>query len=238
MAVLKNEVFLELVIFALAVTLWFAAPPAALARDSSAAELIENALPAKVTLRRAGKADLLSAVCAAVRENRKSGPAITMAAAAAQGEYAPDIVGSVLRCARRVDCEYVGAIVKAAVSAEPGAAAPISEAALGRAPNCEETIQASARAALKSVEERVKTNPPSSSEPGASISPSIGADEGFDPREELVLVCDGGTQRAIRESLLSDFLHSHPDAKAGSCPSTPTPSPLPSRAPAPPSTRP
>jgi hypothetical protein len=236
MAALKNEVFLELIIFALPVALWFAPVPAALARDSSGAELIENALPAKTKLQRAGKADLLSALCAVVRESRKSGPAITMAAAAAQGEYAPDIVASVLRCARRVDCEYVGAIVKAAILAEPDAAASISDVALGRLPNCEETIQAATRAALKNTD--AKTSSSSSSEPSPSISPSAGPDEGFDPREELVRVCDDGTQRAIRESLLADFLHTHPDAKVGSCPPTPTPSPVPSRAPAPPSVRP
>jgi len=229
MAALKDE----FVIFALAVAFWFAVAPAGLARESSAAELIENSLPAKVTLQKAGKTELLSAVCAAVRENRKSGPAIAMAAAAAQGKYAPDIVGSVLRCARRVDCEFVGAIVKAAVSADPGAAASISAAALERKPNCEEAVQASVRAALKGAEERARTSSPSSSEPAPSISPGAVADEGFDPHEELILVCDSGTPRAIRESLLSDFLHSHLEAKVGSCPPTPTPSPLPSRAPSP-----
>jgi len=234
MAALKDEVFLKHVVFALAVAFWFATAPAGLARESSAAELIENALPAKVTLQKAGKTELLSAVCAAVRENRKFGPAITMAAVAAQAEYAPDIVGSVLRCARRVDCEFVGAIVKAAVAADPGAAASISDAALGRKPNCGEAIQASVRAALKSAEERAKAKSPGTSEPAPSVSPGAGANEEFDPHEELILVCDSGTQRAIRESLLSDFLRSHPEAKVGSCPPTPTPSPLPSRASSPP----
>ena len=238
MAALKYRVFVEPVVFALSVALWVGVAPVLQARDPSAAELIENSLPAKTSLRRAAKADLLSAVCAAVRESRKSGPAITTAAAAAQGDHAPDIVASVLRCARRVDCEYVGAIVKAAISAEPGAAASIRDAALGQMPNCEETIRGSTRGVLKNIEGRAKTSSPSSSEPSPSISPSASAEEEFDPREELVLVCDGGTQRAIRKSLLADFLQSHPEANAGSCPPTPTPSPLPSQTPAPPVTRP
>ena len=138
MAALKNRVFVELVIFALSVALWVGVAPVSGARDPSATEL-----PAKTSLKRAAKADLLSAVCAAVRESRKSGPAITTAAAAAQGDHAPDIIASVLRCARRVDCEYVAGIVKAAISAEPGAAASIRDAALGLMPNCEETIRGS-----------------------------------------------------------------------------------------------
>src|ERR1041385_6059147 len=147
MAALKNEVLLEFVILALFVAFWFAAAPASLGRELSGAELIENALPTKMTLEKAGKRELLYAVCDAVRRNRKSGAAITKAAASGRGEYAPDIVGTVLHCARKADCEYVGAIVKAAVSAEPRAATAISDAAMARAPNCEETIQAAARVA-------------------------------------------------------------------------------------------
>ena len=237
MAALKNEFLLEFVILALSVALWFAAAPASLGRNLSAAELIENALPGKIKMERAGKPDFLSAVCAAVRKDRKSGPAITMAAASARGEYAPDIVGAVLRCARKVDCEYVGAIVKAAVSAQPRAATAVSDAAMARAPNCEETIQAAARAA-KNEDDRAKKTAASSPQASPSISPDAGTDEGFDPSEQLALVCDGGTQRAVRQSLLADFLRSHSEAKVGSCPPTPSPSAVPSRAPSPPAARP
>ena len=232
MAPLKNDFWLKFVL--VSVVLGFAAAPAALAREASAAELIEDALPAKMTLEKAGKQDFLSAVCAAVRKNGKAGAAITAAATNARGDYAPDIVGTVLRCARKVDCEYVGAIVQAAVSAQLHAATAISDAAMARAPKCGESIEAAARAA-KNDDDHDRKNAP---QPSPSISPSAGPDEGFDPHEHLALVCDSETQRAIRQSLLADFLRSHPKAKMGSCPPTPTPSPLPSRAPSPPAARP
>ncbi len=234
MAALKSELVPEFVVLALSAGLWFAAAPASHSRDLSPAVLIEGALPAKKTIEEASKADLLSAVCAAVRKHRKSGAGITMAAAAARGEYASDIVGAVLRCAGKIDCEYVGAIVKAAVSIRPGAATAISDAAMARAPNCEQTIQAAVRAAARSEGDRVRTNSPSPAEPSPSIDTSADADEKFDPHEQLDLVCVNGTQRAVRESLLADFLRTNPGAVVGPCPPTPSPSPASSLAPSPP----
>ncbi len=239
MAALRSDLGLEFVILVLSVGLWFAASPASRGRDSSPADLIENALPARVTIEGASKPDLLSAVCAAVRKHRKSGVGITAAAAAAaRGEYADDIVGTVLGCTGKIDCEYVGAVVKAAVSVRPGAATAISDAAMARAPDCEETIQAAARAAARSEDDRVKTNSPSASDPGPPVGTSVSPEEGFDPYEQLALVCDDGTQRAIRESLLADFLRLHSRAAIGPCPPTPTPSPVPSIAPSPSAARP
>jgi hypothetical protein len=39
---------------------------------------------------------------------------------------------------------------------------------------------------------------------------ATGPDERFDPHEQLNLVCDDGTQRAVRASQLDDFLRSNP----------------------------
>ena len=238
MAAWKCELVLELVVLVLAAGLWLAAAPASLSRDLSPAALIENALPAKMTIEKASKANLLSAVCAAVQKHRKYGAGITMAAAAARGEYAGDIVGAVLRCAGRVDCEYVGAIVKAAVSVRPGAATAISDAALGRARNCEQSIEAEVRAAAGSGGDRVKPNTPSPAEESPSNGTSAAVDEKFDPHEQFALVCVNGTQRVVRESLLADFLRTNPAAVVGSCPPTPSPSPASSLPPPAPIARP
>ena len=238
MAVLKSERCLELVILFLFAALWLAAAPASLSRALSPTELIENALPAKMTLQTAGKPDLLAAVCGAVRQQRKSGASLTTVAVAARGEFAGDVVATVLRCAGKVDCEYVGGVVRAAVSARPGAATTVSDAAMARKPNCEEAIQAAVRAAAKSEESRVTTTAPSLSEQGPSLATTSGAEESFDPHEQLALVCDNGTQRAVRESLLASFLRSHAGASVGPCPPIPSPSPLSTSAPSPPPARP
>ena len=223
---LREDLFLRLVVLALPAGFWIAAAPASFSRDSSPAALIEAALPARVTIEKANKPDLLSAVCAAVRKHRNSAAGIATAAAAARGEYAGDIVGTVLRCAGKVDCEKVGAVVKAAVSVRPAAATAISDAAMALAPKCDQNIQAEVRAA-------VKVTSPSPAEQSPAIISGIDADQEYDPHEELTLVCVEGTQRAVRKSLLAEFLRTHPGASTGRCSPTPSPSPASSLAPVP-----
>jgi len=226
MAALKREPLLASVVLALSVGFWFVATPASLSLGLSPAELIEDALPAKTTMAQANKADLLSAVCAVVRKDRSSGVAVTSVAVAARGKVAGAIVGTVLRCAGKIDCEYVGAIVEAAVAARPGAAKVISDAAKAQTPKCEEAIEAAARR----QDDLAKTNSSSPLEQGPVAGVSAGAEEEFDPLEQLALVCDDGTQRTVRQSQLDDFLHLHPEAMVGPCPPTPSPSPSPTAA--------
>lgn len=227
MAALKRNLLLESVAFALLVGFWLVAAPALLSAGLSPAELIEDALPAKTTLARAGRADLLSAVCAVVRKDRSSGVAVASVAVAARGKMAGDIVGTVLRCAGKIDCEYVGGIVAAAVAARPGAAKVISAAAKAQMPKCEEAIEAAAR----KQDDLAKTNSSTEAEQGPVAGGGAVAEEEFDPREQLALVCDDGTQRTVRQSQLDDFLRSHPEAMVGPCPPTPTPSPSATAAP-------
>ncbi len=232
MAATKSELGLECLVFFLAVGLWFAAAPMSISRDLSPAELIENGLPAKQTMKTASKSDFLSAICAAVRKNRKSGAEVTATAVEAREGLAGEIVGTVLRCGRGIDCAYVDAIVSAALKARPAAAITISDAATAKAPNCGETIQAAVRTAAQ------RDTAASPTEPSAPVGPRPEADEGFDPREPLVLVCADGAQRAIRKSLVEEFMTTHPGSYLGSCPppaSSPAPSltPTPHPAPAP-----
>jgi hypothetical protein len=222
MAALKSELLLELTVLALATGLWLVAAPAALCSGLSPAELIEDALPKNITIARASKADLVSAVCAVVRKDRASGADLTSVAVAAHGELAGNIVETVLRCAGKVDCEYAGAIVEAAVAARPGVAKEISEAAIARTPKCEDTI----KAAVRKQDDRAKTSSLSPVEPVPVTGTSASLDEAFDPRERLVLVCDAGVPRAVRQSQLDDFFRSHPDAMVGPCPRIPSPSPV------------
>lgn len=215
---LKKDLLLRFIVLALPAAFWIAASPVAVSRDSSPAALIEAALPTRTTIEKASKADLLSAICVAVRKHRNSGAGIAMAAAAARGEFASDIVGTVLRCAGKVDCEKVGAIVKATVSVRPGAAQAISDAAMALAPKCDQSIAAEARAA-------VKTSSPSPATQASPGSIATDAEREYDPHEELTLVCVEGTQRAVRQSLLTEFLRIHPGAVTGRCPPTPSPTP-------------
>ena len=190
-----------------------------LAREMTPTELITAQLPKKKTLKSATKPEFLNAICAAVRKRQSAAAAITGAAVTARRESAADVVAAVLRCSGKVTCETIESVVVAAVNAE-GDATKISDMARAKAPECEEIV----RAALHHVSkpnERPDTE--ATPEQGALIGTSNGPDEGFDPREPLSLVCDGGTPRAVRNSQLDDFFRSHPGSYLGPCQSVPAP---------------
>jgi hypothetical protein len=200
-------------VFLLAAGLWAALLPAVLAREATAVDMIANQLPGRKTLKSATKSEFLGAVCAAVRKQRKAAPAITQAAVTARRESAGDIVGTVLRCSGKTSCESVGSIVAAAVAAE-GDSANIADAAIAKAPNCVETIREAGRRGAKASDRVAAETAP---EQGPLIGTSNGPDEGFDPHEQLNLVCNDGTQRAVRASQLDDFLRSNPGSFVGVC---------------------
>jgi hypothetical protein len=196
------------------------------ARDLSPAEMIEAHLARGKTLQTARQANLLSAICEAVKQNHSAAVAITSTAVARRAEYAGEIVETVLRCSGKVGCEYAGMVVAGAVAAAPQSASRIHDAAMIRAPGCAETIRSAAQAAV--------ANPSANAIPGVGVplgttprAPSeVQQDEGYDPLEPLRLVCDNETQRAIRESQVDDYLKTHPGAVLGSCPPTATAAPV------------
>jgi hypothetical protein len=187
--------------------------PTVLARELTAAQMIADQLPGRITLKSATKSEFLGAVCAAVREQRGAAAAITQAAVMARRESAGDILGAVLRCGGKASCEFVGSIVAAATAAE-GDPANIVDVAMAKAPNCAETIRDASRSGAKASDRAQVEGVP---EQGPLIGTSNGPDEGFDPHEQLNLVCDNGTQRAVRAGQLNDFLRSNPGSFIGVC---------------------
>lgn len=198
----------------LAASSWMGLLPTALGREAAtAADLMTAQLPGRKTLKTATKSEFLGAVCAAVRKRRSAAAAITQAAVTARRESAGEIVGAVLRCGEKINCESVKPIVAAATAAE-GDPLNIADAAMAKAPNCAETIRDATRREAKAID-RAESE---AAEQGPLIGTSNGPDEGFDPHEELKLVCDDGTPRAVRASLLEGFLRSNPGSSIGPCP--------------------
>ncbi|MDQ3414414.1 MAG: hypothetical protein M3480_05485 [Verrucomicrobiota bacterium] len=201
----------------LAAGFWATTLPAAPAREVKAADLIAAELPENKSLKSASQIEFLSAVCAVVRGRRNSAAVITQTALRLRREAAGEIVGMVLRCVGKVNCEEAGAIVAAASTAE-GDLTKITDAAMAKVPNCAEAIREAARRESKASERpEVQTAP----EQGALIGTSGGPNEGFDPHEPLNLVCDDGTQRAVRTSQLDEFLRLKPGSFVGPCQATP-----------------
>ncbi len=193
---------------------WTASLSAQPARENAAAEAIATQLPEKKTLKNASKTEFLSAVCAAARKRRANIAAITQAAVLARREWAGEVVGMVLRCAGKTNCETTGAIVEAAHAAE-GDESKITDAAIAKAPNCAETIH---EAISRSAKTPAAKGP---AEPEPPPGTSNARDYGFDPHEPLELVCAGGTPRAVRASQLEEFLKTNPGSFPGPCQTTP-----------------
>ncbi len=211
----KRDVFHLGVLFLLVAVFGTSSLSAPSGRETTAADLIAKQLPEKKTLRNANQMEFLSAVCAAARKRRANTAAITQAAVQARRELAGEIVGMVLRCAGKPNCETTGAIVAAAYAAE-GDESKITDAAIAKAPDCAEAIREATRRAAKP-----SPAPKSAPEPESLIGTSSGRDEGFDPHEPLKLVCVGGTQRAVRTSQFDEFLKANPGAVPGPCPTSP-----------------
>gem|GEM_PF-6333710 len=195
--------------------------------------MIQSGLPARTTIKTAPKSDLLLALCRAVKEHPDAAAALTSMGVAARKELAGEMVATVLRCSGKNDCEFVGTIVAAAVAAAAEVSGSVGQTALARAPACGDTI----RRAVQPVATRAKgtgaTPAAESGEATGSLGGNGDANEEFDPLEPLRLVCDNGVQRALRESLVADFLETHPGAFVGTCPPA---APSPAASTAPPST--
>ena len=216
-------------LFSLAAFFWFLLLSAGQGREASATELIAAGLSGKHTLQSASKAEFLAAVCSAARDHRAAAAGIASVAVAAHREWTGEIVGAVLRCGGKLDCEFVGSIVRAASTVEGVTTDSISDAALAKASNCAETIRDAIKRGVK--ESAARADSADGEDSGALIGTSAGPDEGFDPHEPLQLVCDHGTRRAVRTSQLDEFLRTNPGSFVGPCSTSPEPKAAPSAAP-------
>lgn len=199
---------------------WAVTAPVALGRLMTPTEMIEAGLPPGIMMKTAGKPQFLTAVCAAVKQHRKSAPAIARTAVAAHHEYSGDIVATVVRCIRgegEPDCALTGEIVAAAIAAWPDSASAIVDAALAVAPGCADAIQS---ATEKPEEEAPAEGPGNYSAPPSYLTPpigSIGGGGGFNPQDPVVQVCDNDRQRAIRTSRIDHYLRTHAGSYIGVC---------------------
>jgi hypothetical protein len=205
---------------------WLSLFPRAHGRDLAPAEMIQAELPSGKIMRTANRGDLLFGVCRAVRKHEATASAITSTAVANRNEFAGPIVGTVLRCSGKNDCEFSGAIVAAAVAAAPNSARPVGEAALAQVPACAETIRQATQSLVTRPQSNTALKPTSPAEQQASsVTPSPSVTEHYDALEPLRLVCDEGTQRILRQSQVDDFLQTHPGAFLGRCQPKPSPTP-------------
>ena len=215
----RTGIFL-LVSFTLVASLWIATLPVALALLMTPTEMIEQGLPPGKNVRNATKAEFLFALCAAVKRHRPDSPAIAKVAVVAHHEYAGDIIETIIRCAsaEEPDCEFVGAVVAAAVAAAPDSSSGIADGALAAAPNCADAIQQALAPVPGEGPGFESAGPTSALPPPGSVG---GGGGGFNPQGQPILVCDNGTEVQVLPNQLSTFLSSHAGSAVGACQPTP-----------------
>src|ERR671916_795990 len=107
----------------LTVALWTATVPMAFAQGGgNATRLVEDNLPRGQSVANASKADLLSAICAAVKKNRNQAPQIGRVMAEARPDLAKDILRTIFRCLGNDDCRLLGRVLRGINDAVPAGA--------------------------------------------------------------------------------------------------------------------
>jgi hypothetical protein len=205
----------------------FSTVSVARAREPTPTQRIQEGLPKRKTIKTAERKQLINAICRAVSRHRSAAPGIAAAGVGTRPELASEITATVLRCAGKIDCDFVAKIVGAAGQPNKVSRDAVADAALARAPDCAEAIDRALRPASKEP-----SPTPVKAENATPAGAKPNPDEGFDPFEPLRLVCDAGNQRALRASEVEEFLRTHPGAILGECPATPSPSPTATLAPA------
>ena len=204
-------------IFALSVTLgfilWMASLPVAQAAPVTPAEMIQSKLPPNKTIASATDAQLLSAVCKAVKQRPKEAALIVRTAAGARKTLKSDLLCMAVRCIREkndLDCSWVSEILRDWIKAEPNEASRLTELVLQCAPECRDLVPS-----RPPVDEGNFVNPPSNINmfPG-----SVGGGAGGN----VCLACHNNREVQVACSDLDNFVNNHPGATAGPCQVTPS----------------
>jgi hypothetical protein len=120
----------------LGVALWTATMPVAFAQGGNATKSVQDNLPRGQTVANASKADLLAAVCAAVKKNPNQAPQIARLLAEARPDLAKDILRTVFRCLGNDDCRLLGRVLRGVNEAVPSQASENTSLALELSPDC------------------------------------------------------------------------------------------------------
>lgn len=191
---------------------WFASIPLAQAKQITPAEMIQSKLPANKTMASATDAQVLEAVCAAIKQWPKDTGLIVRTAAGSRQSLKADVLCMAVRCGyekRALDCGWVVALVRDWTKAEPSEANKLSELALKCAPDCRDALQGD-----------VPAEGPSNQAGPGNINPGPGSVGGGNSGN-LCLVCHNGQQVQVACSDLGTYLSNHPGDTAGNCEATP-----------------
>jgi hypothetical protein len=200
----------------LGIALWTATIPTSMAQGNSPIRSVEANLPRGQTIAGANKADLLSALCAAVKKNPNQAPQIARMVAAARPEMARDILRTVFQCLGNKDCNLLGRTLRGVIAAVPNDASGLTSLAVELSPDCAGSFPGGGPGG--GGEGNFEQGPGNQNPPPGSIG--AGGGQG-----NVVAVCFQGTTRFLSPGGAEDFINSHPGATVGACVVTPVTNP-------------
>lgn len=204
--------FIFLLSVALGFILWVASLPVVHAAQMTPAEMIQSKLPPNKTIATATDAQLLAAVCKAVKQRPKDAVLIIRTAAGARKTLKSDLLCMATRCLREkrdLDCSWVSEILHDWIKAEPNEASRLTELVLQCAPECRDLFPS------KPVDEGNFVNPPGN----INVLPgSVGGGAGGN----VCIACHNNREVQVACSDLDNFLDNHPGATTGPCQVTPS----------------
>ncbi len=201
---------------ALVLALWSATVPMASAQGNNPARMIEANLPQGQTIAQASKADLLSAVCAAIKKNPRNAPQIARVAATARPEMAGDILRTAFRCATTGanDCALLGRILRSVIAAVPDQASSLTDLAISLAGNCAGSFQPG-NGGGEDNGGNFGQGPGNQNPPPGSIG-GVGGGQG-----NVVAICHNGKTIFVSPKTAEKFLALNPGDTLGPCVITP-----------------
>ncbi|MEY2530528.1 MAG: hypothetical protein QOI96_613 [Verrucomicrobiota bacterium] len=203
---------------ALGSAFWMASTPMAHGQGKlTPVEMIQSKLPHGKTIATATDAQLLEAVCKAVRQWPKQAAHIVRTAAGARKSLRTDILCTSIRCLREghaLDCVWVADIVREWIKAEPSEANRWLELIMECAPECRDLLQNLG----PNLGEGNFGNPPINVNPPPG---SVGGGAGGN----VCIVCHNGQEIQVACSDLDNYLRGHPGDSAGPCQPTPVTNP-------------
>lgn len=203
-------------IFVLSVVLgaifWIASLPVVQAAQMTPAEMIQSKLPPNKTIATATDAQLLGAVCKAVKQRPKEVGLIVRTAAGARKALKSDVLCMAIRCLREksdLDCSWVSEVLRDWIKGEPNEASRLTELVVQCAPECRDLLPS------RPVDEGNFVNPPSN----INVLPgSVGGGAGGN----VCIACHSNREVQVACSDLDSFLNNHPGSTAGPCQVTPS----------------
>jgi hypothetical protein len=193
---------------------WIASTPVAHGQSKlTPVEMIQAKLPSDKTIATASDAQLLDAVCKAVKQTPKDVSLIIRTVAGARKSLQGDILCMTIRCLkekREFDCAWVTDVVRDWIKADPDSTNQLIELVSDCSPDCRDPLQG------------LLTGGGAFANLPSNINPPPGSVGGGAAAGNACIVCHNGENVQIACDNMANYLTAHPGDTSGACQVTST----------------